>query len=111
MVPVQGAGKVLEANIGSINLIHRTPFQRLPQTSEKMMYEVSLFEQRTGKRVPRNLEYGLDISLRTKVMNIEWSMEDREVDLVSFKRGDWEGELISYASTLAGGQLPLDKAP
>ena len=43
-----------------------------------------------------NLPYSLDIwSRKDKVLNIEWDYDDN-VDLVRFKRGKWEEEVLQH---------------
>ena len=44
--------------------------------------------------------YGLDIWAPKKVLNIEWE-ESGDVVLVSFRRGEWEFELIEAATRSA----------
>lgn len=45
---------------------------------------------------PLNLPWGLDIWTEKKVLNIEWNAYTREVEIVSFRRGSWEKEILSW---------------
>lgn len=95
MSEVQGLpGRSAEANLGTLQMGYRTPFQRLPASSASVKYARALIAQR-GHKVSRNLDYGLDVwNAGRKVLNLEWSLDDREVQIVSFKRGPWEEILL-----------------
>jgi hypothetical protein len=72
---------------GEIMVSYRTPFQRLPQLSQKTRYYLALLGG------PKPLPFGLDLwHRRKKALGIEWD-EDGPVALVSFSPGDWEAEL------------------
>ncbi len=44
----------------------------------------------------RSLDYGLDIWFDDKkVLNIEW-VDSERVCLISFRRGDWEREVLAF---------------
>lgn len=78
----------------TFSMILRTPFQTTPPIAgEFLRIAVAL-----GARLPIQMNYGLDIWVRTrgKVMNIEWNHHG-EVQLVSFRRGDWEAEIFRSA--------------
>lgn len=75
--------------IGDAIISYRTPFQKMPQPDEYSKYWCTVH----GKRA-ENLPYGLDIHVKSKVMNIEWN-DQGEVDIRSFRRGAWEEELLS----------------
>jgi hypothetical protein len=75
----------------------RTPFQRVPPVSGEDQRIAALH----GIRLPKQLGYGLDICREGtgKVLNIEWG-PDGAVGLRSFRRGDWEAEILRLASCL-----------
>ena len=69
----------------------RTPFQKLPVSSDAICYLRAL----TGRK--DNLPYGLNVwAASGKVLNIEWS-DDGAIEVISFKRGGWEQELERLA--------------
>lgn len=82
---------------GDLSISLRTPFQawhkQMPALSahcneRQKFLAVSLFQQFTQHTS------GLDIwSGGKKVLNIEWT-GDGEIEVVSFKRGDWERKLV-----------------
>jgi hypothetical protein len=43
------------------------------------------------------MPYGLDIWAHQKVMNLEWD-DDGSVELITFKRGEWEAQLAAFAA-------------
>lgn len=89
-------GRVLTADIGEISILHSTPFQKLHLLTPDLALKAALFEQETGKKATLNLPYGLDIwSAGRKVLNLQWSDDDRQVNLVTFKRGAWEASLLA----------------
>ena len=89
-------GRVMGYDNGSLSLGYRTPFQKLHVVSSEMSYKIALLEQTTGRKMSRNLEYGLDIwSEHKKVFNLEWASNDGEIHIVRFKRGIWEEALRS----------------
>jgi hypothetical protein len=77
------------ALVGAISVAYRTPFQRLPEPSDYLKYCAA----QLGVHAPKNLPYGLDIWAPKKVLNIEWD-DKGNVELVSFRRGDWENTLL-----------------
>lgn len=79
-----------------LNLLLRTPFQKLPRISDRMRYMAALLDAD-----PDNLPYGLDIWVegRGKVLNIEWDL-DSTVAFVCFHRGEWEARLIALDEEL-----------
>ncbi len=100
---VRAEGKFQETNIGHVlswsgnglAICLRTPFNSLPPVPDAVSYEASLRGVSVGNR-----PYGLDIWEPKgvgKVLNIEWSDND-EVDLVTFRRGDWEAKVIAFDS-------------
>ena len=105
-------GKVLEANTASLAMLHRTPFQRLPELSARDMYDMAMIERATGKPAKRNLPYGLDVWAGRKVLNIEWSMNDQvgvidshALEVMRDSDGGW------YASHCGWGQGGVFLAP
>ena len=102
MQAVEGApGRVHTCTCGTLSLIHRTPFQQLHIVEPEMLAKIALLEQASGKKVSRSMEYGLDIwGNNRKVLNLEWSASDREMNLVSFKRGQWQAQLQEEVSKL-----------
>ena len=85
------AGKVLCARIGDIQMIYRTPFQKMPEIGITDSQRHCLATN--GIKMTRQLPYGLDIWVTRKVMNLEWDHRGKP-DLVSFKPGDWEADLL-----------------
>jgi hypothetical protein len=93
-----GDQKHLGAKIGNVSLSYRTPFQPLPEISEQLRYMQALLK---GKD---NLPYGMDVwSNRKKVLNLEWA-DDGEVDVISYKPGEWESALNQAAEENGGGR-------
>lgn len=87
-------GRVQSYECGSLSFMHTTPFQQLHALPSEMLIKIALLEQATGRKMSRNLEYGLNIwSERRKVFYLEWSAGDREIDLVMFNRGRWQEKL------------------
>ena len=87
-------GRCAAATLRDLGILHRTPFQRLPASAASIKYTRALLKQR-GHKSSTNLDYGLDIwTANRKVFNFEWSIDDRELALVAFKRGDWEEILL-----------------
>lgn len=87
-------GRYATAALGDLDMLHRTPFQRLPPTRESLKYTRALLRQR-GYADSSNSDYGLDIwKANRKVFNFEWSVDDRQLKIVAFKRGDWEETLL-----------------
>ena len=72
-------------------VMHRTPFGPTP-TPET--YRGAIARQKMTDR-----RYALDIWHGRKVLNIEWDSLDN-FEIVSFKRGQWEDELIALALNL-----------
>ena len=95
-IAVRGAGdmKFLSARIGSLDILYRTPFQRMPQPNDGWKYRAA----KLGLTSPKNLSYGLDIWAPKKVLNIEWD-DKGSVALVSLYSGAWELELITLAAS------------
>lgn len=100
-------GRIAAASLGDLEMLHRTPFQRLRASAESIMYTRALLRQR-GHKSSANLGYGLDIwNAHGKVFNFEWSMDDAELHLVAFKRGPWEDALLNSVSPAAAHQRLL----
>jgi hypothetical protein len=84
-----GSMKFLVADHENLKIVYRTPFQKFPQPSQDDKYLMAQMGVRG------NLPYGLDIFVDSKkVMNLEWD-DSGQVDLVSFKRGDWKAAFTS----------------
>ncbi len=91
--PVRNADmNFLIAKSGEFQVLHRTPFQKLPEAPERVRYYAAVL----GTDY-RNLPYGLDIYQGAKVLNIEWCDRD-EIRIVSFRRGDWEDKFLKLAT-------------
>jgi hypothetical protein len=87
--------KFLYASMGSIRILHRGRFQRLPETPSQVKYLAALH----GLPVRDNLPNGLDIwaTGNGKVFNLEWD-EKGNLELVGHRRGIWEDELLLGAA-------------
>jgi hypothetical protein len=78
------------ATLGRFRISYRTPFSgTLPQLIPANFLQAQLLQ----KRGPVNLAYGLDVWDGKKVMNIEWDGRGR-IDLVGFRAGEWETEIV-----------------
>jgi hypothetical protein len=82
-------------NVGLLRLSYRTPFQKLPGATERLRYLAAVHKL----EIPENLSYGLDVWSGKKVLNIEWN--ESETRIVSFRRGQWESELLAAADKIA----------
>jgi hypothetical protein len=93
---VSGLGHLAVSREG-LQMSFRPRFQGPPISSEYANYLAARF----GVRL--NLPYGLDIWAPNKVMNLEW---DRlgHVDLVSFRRGPWECQLLAMPDDSEGAR-------
>jgi hypothetical protein len=88
----QSAGpvKLLVFARDHLQIAYRTPFQKLPEESEKMRYK------RTALGGKPKLPYGLDVWYSgKKVMNIEWDDKGNR-DVVTYRPGVWEAEIRRY---------------
>lgn len=103
MQVIQGVpGRVHTCECGSLSLLHTTPFQQLHVLPPEMLIEIALLEQATGRKMSRGLEYGLDIwSERHKSFNLQWSIGDKEIHLVRFKRGNWQEQLLAEVKKMS----------
>lgn len=72
----------------------RSPFQKLPPQSPKLVKQRALSGLYQRRKV--NLPWGLNIWTGRKALNIEWDEQTDQVDLVSFRRGDWENAVLSW---------------
>lgn len=80
--------------VGPFAVMLRTPFQRF---SEKVN-AIDLAEARSlGIDWPKSLPFGLDLYRDRvgKVLHIEWDHDDRKLRVVTFRRGEWESELLA----------------
>jgi hypothetical protein len=82
--------KFLFAEMGGFKILHSTPFMRLPEPPDWFKYGRAL----AGR--PAMLPYGLNIWADGggKVLFLEWD-DKGPVNLVSFRRGEWEAALLS----------------
>jgi len=83
------------AQVGTLKISYRTPFQRLPPFPEHLKYRCELL----GLPAKENLPYGLDVWAPKKVLNIEWD-DKGAVVLVAFRTGEWEAELIAATQAI-----------
>jgi hypothetical protein len=76
---------------GNMYMSYRTPFQKMPEIrlTDRQRHCLAA----NGIKMPRQLPYGLDIWVTRKVMNLEWDHHGKP-DLVSFKPGEWEADLL-----------------
>jgi hypothetical protein len=97
---VKKEGQFEDTNVGpllvwkgaELEISHHTPFQKFPPPSEEFFRNCYA----AGVDPEINLPYGLDIwDTKGKVLNIEWD-HNNHVELVSFKRGDWEEKLLHH---------------
>ena len=87
-----GKDRHLGARLGPISVAYRTPFQPLPKAPDGLRYMRALVGGRD------NLPYGLDVwTIEKKVLNLEWDDADN-VEIISYKPGDWENDLAIAAS-------------
>ncbi len=103
-----GDMKLIAANRGALKVLYRTPFQELPRPSDSHLYFLAVYGGKT------NLPYGLDVwdfrpLTRGKVLNIEWS-DEGEIQLISYKPGDWEDELPSETIDYQGAASETGRA-
>jgi hypothetical protein len=77
-----------------IRMSLRTPFQKLPLQPPKMVWQAALLGHPSPTQL--SLPWGLDIWSPRKVLNIEWDEVTGRIDLVSFRRGEWEKEVLSW---------------
>src|ERR1043165_1137272 len=69
--------KVLIARIGSLQIVYRTPFQRLHAVADRMKYNAAILGSKG------NLPYGLEVWAPKKVLGIEWDNQGN-VELFNF---------------------------
>jgi hypothetical protein len=84
----------LSFDSAEFEMIHVTPFQHLPEPSEEFKYTAAKYGE-AWEREP----YWLDIwdkNTRHKVLSVRWDTSD-ELEIVLFRRGDWEERLLSSA--------------
>jgi hypothetical protein len=87
--------KDADAADGDRGALKHSPFQKLPRASERLRYLAAIREL----EIPENLPYGLDFWSGKKVLNTEWN--ESETRIVSFRRGQWESELLAAADKIA----------
>jgi hypothetical protein len=82
---------------GALTIAYRSPFQKLPALSAKVVRQAINF----GLQPVANLPHGLDIWCNGKVLNIDWS-DAGEVAVIGYKPGAWEQELERLGAALIG---------
>jgi len=82
---------ILVGTIDGFTIAYRTPFQQRHLISDGEKY------QRAQSGTLVEADFALDIHHAGKVLNIEWN-EAGEIDIRSFKRGEWEGRLLSISA-------------
>jgi len=97
---VKKEGQFEDTNVGPLlvwkgdefAISHHTPFQKFPPPGEDFLRKCYA----AGVDPTNNLPYGLDIwDTKGKVLNIEWH-NNNHVELVSFKRGEWEEKILHH---------------
>ena len=82
------AYRFLTMRLGSIYVLHSTPFQRGHTATEPQLLGRMLAGAWSS------LPYGLDIwDEKTKVLNVEWNAQDT-LEIISYRRGAWENEYL-----------------
>ena len=75
-----------------------TPFQRCPEASEEMKAWV----EEHGQSDKLRGDYSVSIwTSHKKVLNLHWQA-GQPVEVLSFRRGDWESELLDLGSREGG---------
>jgi hypothetical protein len=98
-----GNVKLLFARLGSLEIAHRTPFQRIFWADDQLKYRAA----QLGMTLP--LPYGLDVWAPKKVLNIEWD-DKGTVALTSLRPGSLETELIGLSEAEAADRRPRVQA-
>jgi hypothetical protein len=86
-----GPLKLIQASLGDLKIILRTPFSGKSPEPVAPSYLHALVKQYASPSLP----YGLDIFAPKKVLNVEWDAND-ELQVISFRRGDWEHQLVCH---------------
>ena len=90
--------RVRGASIGRFEILLTTPFQQFAEPS----LEVKQWMNQQGQSHKLKADYGIDVWVQhKKVLNIHWQ-EGEPVEIVSFRRGNWESELLSLGGREAG---------
>jgi hypothetical protein len=83
-------GPLLVWSGDELSIAYTTPFLNFPDPDEDILRQCYA----AGVVPKSNLPYGLDIwNTKGKVLNIEWDKKNH-VDLISFKRGEWEEKAL-----------------
>ncbi len=91
--------RVLGGAIGAFRLFYKTPFSPI-STESSLTYGEALVAQQT-----RNLCYGLDVWHKGREMfAVAWSA-DGGVNIVHFRRGAWENQLLRICGSAIDGEL------
>ena len=107
-----GDAKFLMWNGEAFSISHRTPFQKWdtgPEVAAKSfaanletgLDHAKYLVAQYGVKLPEALPYGLDIWHGKKVFSLEWS-DDGRTNIINFKRGDWEAELLALSPEETG---------
>jgi hypothetical protein len=89
-------GPVETVSHGGFYAISTTPFLRRPVDSDVAKYQRALQVAR-GAPEPLEHPYGIDLWVDLKkVLDLEWDAAG-QIDVISFKRGAWEDELLALA--------------
>jgi hypothetical protein len=95
--------KVMGLRLGSLSMSLTTPFQKFHMEPPKIPDRIKGDYARYGaaalmSRLKPHLGFGLDVwGTDGKVLNVLWNNEG-EIEIVSFKRGDWEEEILDAVS-------------
>ena len=93
-IDLKGIGPVFNWQRDDLLMMYRTPFQKLPSAKRGILRKY----MEAGIMPKAKLPYGLDIwdmDGKVMVLNIEWDDKGR-VELVSFRRGDWEQKILAF---------------
>lgn len=107
-----GDAKFLMWKGEAFSISHRTPFQKwdtgpevaaksLAATHDLPLDHAKYLATLHGIKLPEVLPYCLDIWRGKKVFSLEWS-DDGRTNIINFKRGDWEAELLALSPEETG---------
>lgn len=75
-------------------LLYRTPFQPIPVSNKATSQGIAPSTQRAMYKA-----YGLDIWFGKKVLSVQWDQED-EVEVISYRKGEWEEKLLAHGHSI-----------
>ena len=87
-----GPTSCLAAKVGDLQIVYRTPFQRIGRAPDAVRYALAL-EGRCA-----DFGFGLDVWHRKKVLGIVWN-EPGPIEVFNFRRGTWEREIEMLADS------------